>query len=253
MGTVTQTRFFRRRFRNALAGSPTVYLPLRRLTAFGKSDFSHDGYLYKDTDILIDGFPRSANSFAEAAFRLAQPVPIKMAHHSHAAAQIIQAAKWNIPSLVLIRDPIEAARSLLMHQPQVFDVKTALSEYVYLYTSIEPWRERFVLAPFDTVTRDFGKVIDAINRRFHMAFCTFQHTPETELAVFDKVDETSRERGTIESDSVESYSPRANPALRSAREAQKKRVQAAITAAENQDYVNKARAIFRKLMEKRDV
>src|SRR2546427_7470725 len=55
------------------------------------------------TDILIEGFPRSANSFSVAAFRLAQGPPVEVAHHTHAPANAIAAFRRHIPALILIR------------------------------------------------------------------------------------------------------------------------------------------------------
>ena len=59
-----------------------------------------------ETDIVIEGFPRSANTFAVAAFQYAQRRPLTIARHTHAPAQIMLASRANIPCLVLIKFPL---------------------------------------------------------------------------------------------------------------------------------------------------
>lgn len=62
----------------------------------------------EDTDIVIEGYPRSANTFAVAAFEIAQGKPSKIARHTHAIAQLKRAAALKLPTLVIIREPEQA-------------------------------------------------------------------------------------------------------------------------------------------------
>ena len=43
------------------------------------------------TELVIEAFPRSANTFATVAFQLSQPAPVRVAHHLHAPAQVTEA------------------------------------------------------------------------------------------------------------------------------------------------------------------
>ena len=67
-----------------LARSPTLALPVARLRGHGEP-------FDPGVDIVIEGFPRSANSVAVHAFRVAQDRPVRIAHHLHAPAQVIAA------------------------------------------------------------------------------------------------------------------------------------------------------------------
>src|ERR671920_2182155 len=91
------------------AGShPTIFFSLYRLLRTRK-DLTRA--VTPDTQLVIEGFPRSGNSFARRAFIMAQDEPqIKnhIAHHLHVPAQVVQAARWQIPTLVLIRRPRDA-------------------------------------------------------------------------------------------------------------------------------------------------
>jgi hypothetical protein len=126
------------------------------------------------TDIVIEGFPRTANTFAVRAFRLAQPGEVRIAHHLHAPAQVVFAAKRGIPALVLIRDPEETVLSLVMRS--FMSVSQALRSYIRFYRSVLPYRDRFVTGEFQRVVSDFGGIIREINGKFGTHFVEFRHT-----------------------------------------------------------------------------
>lgn len=146
----------------------------------------------KDTEIVIEGFPRSANTFAVAAFMFAQGRPVKTARHLHAPAQVIAAAKDRIPCIVLIRKPRDAILSLLVREPHI-SPEQALKDYIRFYRSILPYRDKFVVGRFEEVTTDFGQVIKRVNAHFGTNFKTFDHTDKNLQKVFQIVDEMDKQ------------------------------------------------------------
>lgn len=182
--------------RNIYVQYPRLYLPLARLR---HSSELGSRAVDSDTDLVIEGYPRSANSFAFRAFTLAQSRPMRVAHQLHAPAQIIGAAKMGIPALLLIRDPEEAilSRTLLFGYP--YDTVTpAMKEYLRFHEATLPYREHYLLATFDAVTSDFGAVIRALNRRFGTEFEEFEHTEENVKRCFDLMEQRNRQiRGSL--------------------------------------------------------
>src|SRR5262245_65181203 len=77
----------RRRLRGWLGQHPALYLPLAR--GFRRAYDGSRKTVGPETELVIEGFPRCGNSFAVAAFSLAQPRPVRIAHHLHAPAQVI--------------------------------------------------------------------------------------------------------------------------------------------------------------------
>ena len=63
---------------------------------------------------MIDGYTRSASTYAVYAFQLSQARPVRVAHHLHAPAQLIEAARRGVPTLMVIREP----RGALLAQPR---------------------------------------------------------------------------------------------------------------------------------------
>lgn len=231
----------RRAFRRQVASIPIIYLPLRKLT-------KREGLLTRSTDLLIDGYPRSGNSFAEAAFRICQNPTIELSHHSHAAAYVIQAVRWGIPTIVLIRQPVDAARSLVMHHPDLFGAGSALQEYIDYYKPLIPLKENFVLAQFETVISDFGSVIDEVNKKFDKKFALFEHSDENVKRAFALVDELGEKRSTNVG-GRESYSPLASNAEKNEREKTKKSALALFEDSQIRRELRESEIIYEKMID----
>lgn len=154
-----------------LKSRPSVFVPIASMRRE-----SRNRLVRSSTEILIDGFPRSANTFAVAAFRYSQQRPIEIAHHHHCSAQFALAVQHDVPAVLVIRQPQEAIRSHLTFFPWM-PAHQAVRQYLTFHSEVEIYRERLVVAPFDLVTSDFGSVVDAVNDKFGKTFRRFVHTP----------------------------------------------------------------------------
>jgi hypothetical protein len=121
------------------------------------------------TDLVIDGFQGSANSFAADAFLASQTRPVMVAHHMHSPNQIIKAVRREIPTLVTIRDPAGACLSLTCRWPYV-SMQQALRSYVGFYSALKPHVRQLVLSPFQLTTKHLDASITAVNERFGTDF-----------------------------------------------------------------------------------
>jgi hypothetical protein len=145
-----------------------------------------------DTQLVIEGFPRSANTFARVAFNRAQSERVRIAHGLHVPAQVIRASRWRIPTLVLIRKPKDAVLSFAIRDPISFD--QALRYYLSFYETVEEYRDAYVLGLFEEVIEDFGEVIRRINHRFGTTFSSFSHDELNVDGVFARIEKNSRKR-----------------------------------------------------------
>ena len=145
-----------------------------------------------ETQLVIEGFPRSANSFARVAFNRAQSEKVRIDNGLHVPAQVIRAARWRIPTLVLIRKPKDAVLSFAVRDP--ISVEMALGYYLSFYETIEAYRDAYVLGLFEEVTEDFGQVIRRINDRFGTSFSEFRHDERNTEGVFARIERNSRKR-----------------------------------------------------------
>jgi hypothetical protein len=171
----------RHTLRRWIAARPEVYLPLARW----KNEHS---VLDRHTNIVIDGFTRSAGTFAAIAFQVAQNDHVRVAHHMHAAAPLLAAASRGLPVLLPVREPNATVLSACVREPHV-TLRQWLKTYVDFYERLAPMRAAFVIATFDEVTSDFGGVIRRVNERFGTAFREFDHTQTAVREIFALIDE----------------------------------------------------------------
>jgi hypothetical protein len=163
-----------------VAMHPFLALPVARARGHGE-------VVEGDTEIVIEGFPRTGSSFAVAALRRAQGRPMKVAHHVHAPAQLMMAARWEIPAMVLIRAPEDTILSMVIRNPGVA-IRDAIKGYERFYRPLLPIRDSFLIVTFEEVTSNFGKVIGRINERFGTDFIPFVHSEENAASILAEIE-----------------------------------------------------------------
>jgi len=175
-----QLSTLRHQLRGALGPYP-IYLRILRWR-----HGSHNGIFGPDTEIVIEGYPRSGNTFSVTACEIAHGRKLRSADHLHAPAQVIMAARTRTPCLVLLRHPHDAILSYFIRFLHI-SVGQCMKDYVRFYETIHPYQVSYLLAHFESVTRDFGAVMKALNKKFGSQFAEFEHTPENEARCFDLV------------------------------------------------------------------
>jgi hypothetical protein len=168
--TSAVTPYSRARFRlrTYFSAHPPGYLAFVR----HKYQNHHSEVIGPGTELVIDGYTRSATTFAVYAFQLSQDRPVRLAHHLHAPAQLIEAARRGLPVLALIREPRGAILSQLIRYPDIA-LRDALVAYSRFYEHLRPYRESFVVGEFKQVTQDFGTVVRRLNACFGTNFAEF--------------------------------------------------------------------------------
>lgn len=154
-----------------------------------------------DTELVIDGFQGSGNSFATVAFKSCQERPVRLAHHLHAPAQIIKAVEQGVPVLVTLRDPSDAVVSLVSRWPYV-RLGQGLRAYIRFYEALTPYLNRMVVSPFDMTTGPIDQVFDAVNATFGCDFAVFNPTEANVARIRSKTTldaeaETQRRRDKV--------------------------------------------------------
>jgi hypothetical protein len=171
LARVPGVRRARHTVRTRVSEHPSVYLPFARRKYPGPSP----EVLSVQTELVIDGYTRSASTFAVYALQLAQERPVRLAHHLHAPAQLIAAARSGVPALLVIREPRGAILSQLIREPGVA-MRDALVAYIRFHDCLRVYRDRLVVGEFEKVTHDFGSVIGQLNSRFGLGLTEFVHT-----------------------------------------------------------------------------
>ncbi len=130
-----------------------------------------------DCDLVIEGYPRSANTFAVMALRVMGNEGLVVGNHYHSPMQVALAEKHRIPAIVLFRAPVPAVASFLAYHGGQVSAREALARYVHFYRSSLAHSRSFVAAPFEEVTSHFDLTLRRCNQRFG---CRLQWLPHSE-------------------------------------------------------------------------
>ena len=176
------------RVRQFTARYPWMFFSLYQLSPYNRKLM-----VTAKTKVTIEGYPRSANTYAVYAFKHVNDLQWnEIGHHLHVQAQIIRSVKYRIPVILLIRHPLDAVRSMVVRHDFV-PVNEALEDYTRFYEDLFILNEGFVVAKFEDVIESFGEVISQVNDRFDSHFKLFpDQDMQAKVAVFDEIDKRNK-------------------------------------------------------------
>ena len=179
------------KIKRILQRAPGLYIKIQLLRYSGKR--YKRKIVVPDSQIVIEGYPRSANSFSVKAFKHANGDDYKIATHLHVFPQVVLGVKYNIPTLVLIRNPFDCISSYAALRAQTYglnkfekgnNIAWLLDDYVFFYENLKPYKGKFVMAEFSDVLKDYGAILTAVNKKYNSNFIAFDHTSEHVKEVF---------------------------------------------------------------------
>lgn len=162
-------------FRSLVAREPSFWLLYQPYIIWNQKKKKANGVEPREsvvgshTELVIDGFQGSANSFATIAFKQSQTKFVNLAHHLHSPVQIIQAIEKNIPVLLTIREPEGAVLSLTSRWSYVC-VNSAIKSYIGFYSKLKAYTDGLIVSTFPQTTQQLDKVVVILNNRFGTNF-----------------------------------------------------------------------------------
>ena len=130
-----------------------------------------------ETELVLDGFPGSGNSYLSRVIKTTQDPPIRMAHHLHASNQLVLASKRKIPALMVLRKPEDAICST--YRRFGYPLASATKLYWRFHEGLENHLDGIMVARFEDITKHPGAVLQSLGERFGLSLrCDF---PKTEL------------------------------------------------------------------------
>ncbi|WP_062566042.1 hypothetical protein [Pseudoalteromonas shioyasakiensis] len=112
------------------------------------------------TDIVIEGYPRSANTHAVVVTENTFD-NINIAHHMHSEAQVLNAFKLNVPILVIIREPLDSVLSLAIRE-RFLSLSDCLNYYVDFYGFLNRNSKKIHILEFKDVISNSDLVTDKV-------------------------------------------------------------------------------------------
>lgn len=138
------------------------------------------------TELIVDGFQGSGNSFLAHKIGDAQTTPIRFAHHLHSPNKIAKGVRLGVPTIVTIREPKASVVSLIRRWGYI-DIKTGLWAWYRFYSALLPIREDIVVSPFKITTESPKEAVALINRKFQTNFAKPQITPKRSFSQSETV------------------------------------------------------------------
>jgi hypothetical protein len=120
-----------------------------------------------ETDVCIEAPSGSGNSFFVQGFLMANP-GVRVAHHHHVAAQVKRSVGLSLPTLVILRNPIDCSVSRSKDAPWM--VGPVLRQWIRFFQTVEALEASVLRLSFELVTRDPGVAVERVNSRFGCAF-----------------------------------------------------------------------------------
>jgi hypothetical protein len=145
-----------------IARWPAVALPAARLLHHG----SPVGPLSR---LVVEGYPRSANSVAVEAICRAGLPREQVAHHTHAPANLLRGVSMGVPCLLVVRRPSEAVREFVSSKATL-STRAAVHGWIAFHQPLMRSLGRIVVATHPQVTDEMAQVVARLNDRFSSAF-----------------------------------------------------------------------------------
>src|SRR5579863_3466138 len=141
--------FLRRLGRRLVWGHPGLYRRFGIARDRGDCfDASHD--------LWIEGYPRSANTFAVKSFLAVNP-SAKICSHHHIPTFVIQSLRQGKPGMLLLRKPEDAALSWAIFWQEC--IGECLDYYVDFHRTLLPYVPDLFIVQFDEAITRFDAVV----------------------------------------------------------------------------------------------
>ncbi|MBK8806764.1 MAG: hypothetical protein IPO21_09010 [Bacteroidales bacterium] len=137
--------------------------------------------------MCIEGFPRSANSFLTLYF-MQYNKRVEIAHHLHLPMQYKKAVSFKIPTIVLLRHPLDAITSLLIRERFLYP-SLAIISYIWFYKALLKYTNKVLIVHFKNVISAPDEVIDRLNKQFNSNFHHVPLTGEMKQNIFTLIDQ----------------------------------------------------------------
>jgi len=118
----------------------------------------------KNTDLCIEGYPRSANTFSFFLIDEATQQKLKIAHHLHMSGQLVRAIRLKIPAILIIRNPVDAALSFILREQSV-SLSTAFYWYERFHSNLLKYMDQLIVCNFNMVVQKPDVFIKYLNSK----------------------------------------------------------------------------------------
>jgi hypothetical protein len=148
-----------------------------------------------DSQLILEGYPRSANTSSMYALYYAQGSDFTVGHHLHVPAHIKYAVQHKLPCLVIMREPLDCVASLLLMRGGG-DSRVLLLDYIdFAAAAIDACKHIIIVSFKDVISQGMGFAIQRLNQRFGTDFKEPDGSEEEQAWVKDQILNLNRQYG----------------------------------------------------------
>lgn len=120
-------------------------------------------WVTRGCDLVLEGYPRSANTYLNRIVRAATGGKLHIANHVHRPQQVRMAVRYGIPCFVLFRHPLDCIASYMVREPGL-DIAANLRRYIaFAETTFELYPDSALhILMFEDVVAEPGRICGAI-------------------------------------------------------------------------------------------
>ena len=166
-------RFF---LREKIIHNESLYLKYSRLKY-------PDATVCKETDISIEGYMRSGNTFSYYAFKNLNP-KLKIANRRHSNVQIKYSLRNGIPVILLIRDPLDVITSNYIFFDQKVPFEKIAKSWINFYEPLLIHKNDLVVSDFYKTINEFDYLVLNVNKFYKT---NFFYKKINEQLIFDDI------------------------------------------------------------------
>lgn len=159
--------------------NPRLYRPVGLIR--GRGDIYATNY-----DIWVDGFPRSANTFAVKSIKAANPSTV-IRSHRHIPVFIIQSVRDGKPGMLMLRKPEDAVVSWALFWRSC--IAECLDYYVDFHRPLLRHLPELFVAHFDQAITGFDSLVESFNAKFGTNLHPPRHNSQTLTECFAEMDQ----------------------------------------------------------------
>ncbi len=150
------------------------FIKLRIISKMFKSTINEEWSTFDKKNLVISGYPRSGNTFMWIYFKLYQP-HLKLAHYIHNKYFLLYSLSTKVPTISLIRNPIDAIVSYIIFlesQGKKINYLDRIDYYFDFYYALtkEIYNKKLIIIDFDDMLINFDNTIRIICNNFNFQF-----------------------------------------------------------------------------------
>lgn len=126
--------------------------------------FAKDRKITDRENIDVSGPPRVSNTYVGRVLNQTQE-DLHFVNHFHSPGQVINGLKKGIPTIIIIRDPLDTAISSCIKYPLLYPF-VAVLRYNVFYNSLLKYKGKYIVADFKIVKSDFNSIIREFNEKY---------------------------------------------------------------------------------------